>query len=314
MNTFKTAFFALTGALVLFACSKTDDDTDTPQPIPTEPALNITFVMDTTAARLNNLGDPVSVPAGNAAQHPNFDVLGLHFVGLYLDKFTPYDQGVTIISTPTTEKGGVAAIDFDNELFITASNNVISIPLNNLAAGTYEYFRSSIGYQKYNIVYNLNGASNDPNWPNGVSDNIDVDATLASFVGYNTYINSYTLQEQTVAVQQNKAQGYFGLESSGEVAGYPFNNLTEGDAPQTTVPNPINATSPVPAGSCVVTGKFPTALVIPDNPSEDINIQVIISINNSFEWKDDNGNNKYEPLLGEQVVDMGTRGVFPSVQ
>ncbi|HAP64744.1 MAG TPA: hypothetical protein DCR93_36430, partial [Cytophagales bacterium] len=76
----------------------------------------------------------------------------------------------------------------------------------------------------------------------------------------------------------------------------------------------IDATSPVPVGSCVVTGAFPMALVIPENPSEDINIQVVISINQSFEWQDGNDNAKYEPLLGEQVVDMGTRGVFPTVQ
>jgi hypothetical protein len=64
----------------------------------------------------------------------------------------------------------------------------------------------------------------------------------------------------------------------------------------------------------VVTGQFPTALVIPENPTEDINIQIVISTNQSFEWEDTNSNGKYEPLLGEQVVDMGTRGVFPSIQ
>ena len=79
------------------------------------------------------------------------------------------------------------------------------------------------------------------------------------------------------------------------------------------MPNPIDDTSPVPEGSCVVTGQFPSALVIPANASEDINIEVVISINQSFEWEDGNGNGKYEPLLGESVVDMGTRGVFPSV-
>jgi len=69
----------------------------------------------------------------------------------------------------------------------------------------------------------------------------------------------------------------------------------------------------VPDGAGVVTGKFPIALTIPENPTEDINIQVIISINKSVEWEDNNSNNKYEPLLGEHVVDMGTRGVFPMV-
>ena len=276
--------------------------------------LNITFIMDPTAARLNNFGDSVTIPTGNAGQNPDFETLGLHFIGLYPNKFTPYEGGETVFLSPTTEEGGIAAIDFDEELFLTEAENTYSIALSELESGTYEYFRASIGFQKYNIVYNLGGASSRPDWPSGISDDIDVNGTLASFLGYNTYIRNYTLQNHTVNVNTNQAQGYFGLESNGNVAGYPFTDLTEGNAPQTTVPNPIDATSPIPAGSCVVTGKFPVALIISDDPSDDINIQVVISINKSFEWQDDNNNNKYEPLLGEQVVDMGTRGVFPTVQ
>ncbi|MEL6535245.1 MAG: hypothetical protein AAFQ98_07540 [Bacteroidota bacterium] len=281
---------------------------------PEDYQLHITFVMDPTADRLDNLGDPVSVPAGNAAQNPDFETLGIHFIGIYPDRFTPYENGLTVFSSPTTSAGGVAAIDFEQELFLTTTENTFSISLQELEAGTYEYFRSSLGYQKYSVVYNLSGASEGENWPEGVSDDIDVEGTVASFVGYNTYIGSYTLANETVEVNANKLQGYFGLESNGQVAGFAFTDLTEGDAPQTTVPNPINATSPVPAGSCVVTGAFPTALVIPENPTEDITIEVVISINQSFEWEDGNGNGKYEPLLGERVVDMGTRGVFPSVK
>jgi hypothetical protein len=306
MKNIKILFLTLTG-IILFSCS-TDDEIN-----PQEPKLNITFIMDSNAARLDNLGDPVAVPSGNAAQNPDFEILGLHFIGLYPDKFTPYDNGVTIFSSPTTEEGGIAAIDFENELFLTEADNQFSIPLSNVASGEYEYFRSSIGFQKYNITYNLRGASASPDWPSGLSDDIDINATLASFLGYNTYIKNYTLTNQTVDVNANKLQGYFGLESNGEVAGQQVNEFSEGNAPQTTVPNPIDETSPVPAGSCVVTGKFPVTLMIPENPTEDINIQVIISINKSFEWQDGNGNNKYEPLLDEQVVDMGTRGVFPSI-
>ncbi len=295
-------------SLIFLACDSNDN------PNPTDnPMLNITFIMDETAGRLDNFGEPVPLPTGNAGQNPDFESLGLHFIGLYPDKFTPYDGGVTVFSSPTTEAGGIAAIDFDQELFITESDNILSIPLSQVAAGSYEFFRSSIGYQKFRIVYNLGGASADPGWPAGISDDVNVDATMASFLGYNTFINDYILENETVAVNANKLQGYFGLESKGEVAGFPFTDLTEGDAPVTTVPNPINDTSPVPDGSCLVTGQFPTALIIPENPTQDINIEVVISINKSFEWKDNNGNGKYEPLLGEEVVDMGTRGVFPRV-
>ncbi len=306
----KTIHLVFASILIFFGCT-TEETTDL---TPENHMLNISFVMDPNAERQDNFGEIATMPAGNAGQDPDFEVLGLHFIGLYPDKFTPYDQGLTVFSSPTTEKGGVAAIDFNQELLLTPSENTISIPLSEISSGTYEYLRSSIGYQKFNLTYSLAGASAGVDWPSGISDDIDVKATLASFLGYNTYIEAYTINQETVSVNANKTQGYFGFESKGEVAGYPFTNLTQGDAPQTTVPNPINDSSPVPAGSCVVTGRFPIPLNIPENPSRDINIQVVISTNKSFEWEDLNGNGKYEPLLGEQVVDMGTRGFFPSVQ
>lgn len=296
--------------ITLLSCS-TEEPVKNPN---YEPRLHITFIMDVDAERLDNLGNPISIPEGNAAQSPDFEVLGLHFIGLYPDKFTPYDKGVTITSTTTTGSGGATAIDFDNEAFFNEEVNTLSLPLSYVTAGTYEYFRSSIGYQKYKITYNLEGAETAiPDWPDGVDDNVDVDATIASFLGYNTYIGKYTVDQLSVSVFGNKAQGYFGLETKGTINGFDFTQLTEGEAPQTTVPNPIGDTSPVPEGSCVVTGKFPDALVIPANATEDINIEVVISINQSFEWEDGNGNGKYEPLLDEKVVDMGTRGLFPLV-
>lgn len=305
----KQYIYILSIVLLAFSCST--DDAPSPS---SHPMLHITFVMDTSVARLDNLGNPVSIPNTNAAQHPDFEILGLHFIGLFEDQFSAYENGVTVFSSPTTEAGGSMAIDFEKEAFLSPTNNELSFPLNEISPGSYEYFRTSIGYQKYKITYNLAGAaSNNPNWPNGISDDIDIEATLASFLGFNTYIDHYTIDQQSISVNANKLQGYFGLESNGTIAGFQFNDITEGDAAQTTVPNPISASSPIPAGSCVVTGQFPTALVIPETPTEDIHIQITVSINNSFEWQDDNQNGKYEPLLGEDVVDMGIRGIFPSV-
>ena len=303
--------FSLLIGVTLWSCS-TEQSAGSPEPEVAR--LNITFIMDADAERLDNLGNPAAVPEGNAAQNPDFDILGVHFIGLYPDKFTPYDEGVTITSTATTGSGGELAIDFDSELFFNEEINTLSVPLSYVAAGSYEYIRASVGYQKYTIAYNLEGAETEiPDWPEGVDDNIDVDGIVASFLGYNTYIGNYVIKDQAVPVNGNKAQGYFGLETKGNIEGFVFAQVTQGEAPRTTVPNPISETSPVPEGSCIVTGQFPSALVIPANATEDINIEVVISINNSFEWEDANGNGKYEPLLGENVVDMGTRGVFPSV-
>lgn len=60
-----------------------------------------------------------------------------------------------------------------------------------------------------------------------------------------------------------------------------------GQAPAgvTTVPNPIASTSPIPAGSCVVTGgKFSTPLVITGDEKNNVVVTLSLSINKSFEW------------------------------
>ena len=78
--------------------------------------------------------------------------------------------------------------------------------------------------------------------------------------------------------------------------------------------NPISATSPVPAGSCVVTGSFPVPLTITGNETDHIVIIVSLSTNKSFEWVETDGYNVFEPIDGETVVDMGVRGMIPTVQ
>jgi hypothetical protein len=96
------------------------------------------------------------------------------------------------------------------------------------------------------------------------------------------------------------------------VNGLPFS----GDAPAnaTTVPNPLFATSPIPQGSCVVTGKFVNNLVISGTETKDVVVNLSLSINQSFEWSEVNFDGKYEPAVGETVVDMGLRGLIPSYQ
>src|SRR5205085_1810436 len=107
-------------------------------------------------------------------------------------------------------------------------------------------------------------------------------------------------------VNANKLQGYWGLETA--------YGVFSGDAATTTVPNPIASTSPIPAGSCVVTGPFSAPLTISGKETGDIKIIVSLSTNKSFEWKDHNGNGLYEPLDGDSVVNMGIRGLIPIVQ
>ena len=109
-------------------------------------------------------------------------------------------------------------------------------------------------------------------------------------------------------VHDSRKQGYWAFE-------HPF-GVIDGQAPEgaTTVPNPLADSSPIPAGSCVVTGEFQEPLYVTGQETSDIVITMSLSVNKSFEWEDSNGNGKWDVDLEERVVDMGLRGLVPVVE
>ncbi|MFD0964391.1 hypothetical protein [Pseudofulvibacter geojedonensis] len=280
--------------LALMCCSLfwscKDDDA---QPV-NEPQLIIKFKFDPTQERLGNLGTPVGIPEGNAAQSPNFNVMSAHYIELAPTATTALGDGQIIYKGLETTAGGANAVDFQQAKIVTENETFLSIPLNSVQAGTYEWARISLTYQNYNIGFLFNGT--------------DYTGTLASFVGFNNYITNYDVDTQNVIVNDNKLQGYWAFETLG--------NVSEGQAPDgaTTVPNPIANTSPVPPGSCVVTGEFENGFTITGEETQNVVITMSLSTNNSFEWTEVTADGKFEPSIGEQVVDMGFRGLKPIVE
>ena len=279
-------------ALSFIGMSCTDEDDD--QVIAEEPQLIIRFKFDPTQVRLNNIGQPSTVPAGNAAQSPIFNGISAHYLEFTPNAFTQVGQGSILYSGPSTTLGGANAIDFSQTKIVGEGEAFLSIPLKNLAPGSYEYVRCSLSYQNYNINVRASG--------------VDYVGTLASFVGYNNYITTHAIGSNTFTVNDDKLQGYwaFGIPSVG------YYTSGQAAAGATTVPNPLAATSPIPAGSCLVTGKFANNFVVTGNETKNVEVQLSLTINNSFEWSEVNADGKYEPAAGENVVDMGLRGLIPS--
>lgn len=282
-------------ALVAFAsCKKDDDEEETPVP-----RLILKFQFDSTQVRLNNLGQPASVPAGHGAQSPVFNRMSAHYVEFAPTATTALGTGDVVYRAPETDQGGATAIDHDQSLEVPNGGEFLNIPITDLAPGTYQWLRVSLAYQNYSVKFRY-GSQN-------------LLGTIASFIGYNTYIGSYLVRDSIVTVNDDRLQGYWGFE----VNDLPFPIVT-GQAPagSTTVPNPLNTTSPIPAGSCVVTGAFPVPLTITGSETSDVVIIVSLSTNKSFEWVETDGDNVWEPnnTEPETVVDMGVRGVIPTVQ
>ena len=289
-NLASVAFIA--SMFILQACNKTTDNNNT-----NVAKINFVFKFDSTQVRLNGFGQPVILAAGHAAQSPRFNSMSAHYAELTPTAFTPLGTGAVLYRAAEVNTGGSTAIDFSQSKLVGNNQIFLSVPLSSVAAGNYNYLRISLAYQNYNVYITTPTAT--------------IDATVASFIGFNTFISNYKIKDSTVAVNANKPQGYWAIEAS--TSGFGIVKTGQAPAGATTVPNPLFATSAVPAGSCVVTGAFATPLVISGTETNDITIEVALSTNKSFEWTETDGNKLYNPLPpnNDQVIDMGIRGMIP---
>ncbi|MEJ8841103.1 hypothetical protein WG954_01835 [Lacibacter sp. H375] len=269
------------------------------------------FKFDSTQVRLNNIGQPSTIPAGNAAQSGVMNKMSAHYIEIAPGPLTLLGKGAVLYHAAETTAGGSKAIDFEKAP--QAGNNEVfyEVPINQIAIGEYEWLRISLAYQNGDVKIRVDTSIN------GVSINQDRTATIASFIGFNSYIKSFTVKTQSIPVNGNRTQGFWGLETSVPVLGTNIPITQNGQAPAgaTTVVNPLFNTSPIPAGSCVVTAAFANGkLKITGNETKDIVVECSFSINKSVEWKDLNPNGKWEPLKGETLVDMGIRGLIPTIK
>lgn len=293
---------------LFFASCNTQSDEE---PSPDGPKIRFQFEFDDSQPRLGNLGTPATIPAGNAAQTPDFHELSVHVIDLTPNRFTPYGDGFLVYKGAETTKGGANAIDFDEAIIESAGNVFKEISIKDVPVGTYEFARVSVAYQSYDVKFNIN------NIP-VIGDLTNQTATVASFLGFNNYVSSIQVKEQSLEVNDDKLQGFWAFETTLSEPYQDYNDLYSGEAPAgaTTVVNPLAGDSDIPAGSCVVTGEFAEPLIITGNETEDILVTLSFSINNSFEWKDNDGNGQFDfysdnPAQNDQVVDMGLRGLVP---
>ena len=297
MNITKSFVLPVCMLMVMSSCKKSSTDV-----VYTGPKINFVFKFDSTQVRLNAFGQPVTVPANHGAQSPIFNTMSAHYLEMTKDQFTGIGAGAVLYRAPETTVGGANAIDFNQSKFAGQGQTFLSVPIKSFAAGTYNWLRISLAYQNYDIKYRSSG--------------VTYNGTIASFIGFRTYLQNYTIKQTAVPVNANKDQGYWGFETV--IPGF-GNYVTTGQAPPgaTTVPNPIFATSPVPQGSCLVTGQFLAPLVVSGNETSDITIIVSLSTNKSFEWEEVSGGastfdlDAVTPANSDRVIDMGIRGLIP---
>ncbi|MFK7796241.1 MAG: hypothetical protein AB8E82_02230 [Aureispira sp.] len=296
--------------LVLSACDKSTLE-------PTSDA-NLVFKLqlNPNQDRLDGLAQPSTIPSGNAGQTPVFNGFSAHKIELVPSAITLVNEGAIVYHGAETNAGGQKAVDFSKAVVVNNGETIVSVPIKDIAVGNYPYIRVSVSYQNYDIKFNIK------NIPLGGGQTTDLNqqtGTIASFLGFNNYVETVQPRTLTQTVNTNKSQGYWAFESNLNAPYSSFNAIYTGDATGTTVVNPLSSTAPIPAGSCLVTGVFDgSGLDIQGDETEDIVVNLSFSINQSLEWVDLNSNGELDIDMSnnsvERIVDMGLRGLKPSVQ
>lgn len=273
----------------IYSCTDIDDT-------PPEPMLIIKFKIDPSQERLDNLGEVSNtVGSGNASQNPDINGISSDYIELLPNENTQLGEGKIIYQSPKTTAGGASAIDFTQSIVVGENETFLEIPLKSIAPGDYKWIRSSISFQNFNIKVR--------------HQNNDYTANMYSFIGDNNYIGNFSIADFSFVINGNKPQGYwaFGLTAIS------YSNSGQSVPNATTVPNPLWQTSPIPQGSSVITGQFSTPLSITGLESRNIIVTLSLSNRKSFVWHEINTpDNKYQPSAGENVVDMGLRGLKAS--
>ena len=220
--------------------------------------------VDPNAPRLDNFGQPAELAPGHAAQSPTIHGVGAHYLELIPSAFTPLGTGDIVFETPHTEAGGESAVDFRDMMVAEPGTVFVSVPLSEVTPGEYPHARLAVSYQEYDLDFRAEVNGQD----------LDFTGRLGSFVESLTYVDTFELDGELVEPKANKAQGYWAFF-------LPVYGLVEGQVPEglITVPNPLSDSSPIPSGSCVVTGHFDAPLVITGDEQEDVVVTITLSNN-----------------------------------
>ncbi|MGI8892157.1 MAG: hypothetical protein ACR2GN_01720, partial [Bacteroidia bacterium] len=232
---------AVASVVVFFSGCKKEDD-----PLPPETHYNLVlkYKFDSTQVRLNNIGEPEALPAGHAGLSPVFNKMSSHYIELAPTMWTALGSGKVLYKAAETTTGGDVAIDFSKSSFAGNGEVFFKVPLKNITPGEYEWLRISLAYQNYDIKFYVDTVIN------GFPIQQENPGTVASFIGFNSYVTNYKVKDSTLTINANKKQGYWAFESLVNILGTDYGFISQGQAPEgaTTVPNPIFATSPVPQG------------------------------------------------------------------
>ena len=282
-NYLKNPIFPLfvLSVIFLYSCEPKEDGPIHDPYHPLQPNLStlvIKFEFDSLQERLDNFGNPSTLPANHQAVSTNFNSILIKMIELLKDSSEGYEDG-TIIFFNTSSVG------------MTVNDSLWRYLSNTQAPGLYKWMRVYFYYQNFEIPCKVNG-------------NL-FDGTLLSLLDPDQVFPSYTLMDSTIYGDSLMQGGSWFLElhTSG------LDTLVRGQISQgqVTMPNFLHYSWPVPQDKYVVT--FPITSDMEFTRPGYKEIVISISTNNNFEWIDHSDPNYFEPFDGDSIYDFGISGI-----
>ncbi len=280
--------------------------------------INFKIKFDPLQERLNSQGLSAGIGSGNAAQTPAMNSIGIEGLEILKNAYSKTGEGSMLFNIPKTMAGGSSAIDYSKLIIVKDGDVFLSASIRNIPPGKYEWMRTSVSCQNFDLRVNMVNIPFVGNLP-------DERVAFATFMGSNNYISKYKIWEKEDVVNGNKDRGYWCLETKFNTAFNSLNTVYRGQLAENSITfvNPIAQTSPSLTGSADVVGRFETPLSISGAETEDINVVLTLSTNNMFEWEESiNRNGKWDinaqgangqPEF-EKIKDIGFRGLKVSFQ
>ncbi|HSY77428.1 MAG TPA: hypothetical protein VK890_11250, partial [Bacteroidia bacterium] len=136
---FAAGILIFSTVILSIACKK-DTTTTTTTTIP-PPGVQLVFIFkfDSTQVRLDNLGNPSTVPAGHSALSPVFNLMSSHYIELAPTSTTQLGYGDVLYRAPEVGSGTNLAINFSKCVAVGAGVPFYTCPLDSVKPGTYQW-------------------------------------------------------------------------------------------------------------------------------------------------------------------------------
>lgn len=284
-------------ALVFLGCKKEAN-----------PQIQVIWQQDPFQERLDNEGRLSPVSSSNLSLSPKLNTIAVEHIELLPSDPTRLFSGATLYSANNKQTVNDTTVSLEKLVFTPQSTPLSTSPLKSLQGKTFQWVCVWLAYQSFDVRFNLNNVPN-------IGTITDESGTFNAFLGANTFISRHKVITKEDIVNDYRPQGYWLFETNLRAAFTTYNTFYRGQLPprSVTAVNPLSATLATPRNSSIFIARLDKPITITGEEKNDVTITLTFSTNQSFEWRDNNRNGRWDidvqNIQNEPVINFGLRGM-----